>query len=48
MKNLNFTQWTLNSNELKTIKAGNGIIVINTTYQLTDFNSSRSNRQRGN
>lgn len=49
MKKLNFAQFALTGKELKTIKGGDVITVpVSTTTQTIDFNSSRSNRERGN
>ncbi|MDI9309149.1 MAG: bacteriocin [Limnohabitans sp.] len=42
-----FKRNELTKNELKTINGGNEVIPVSTTTQITDFNSSRSNRERG-
>jgi hypothetical protein len=52
MKLSNFNSLALNAIALQTIKAGTDPssmhLPVSTTTQVNDFNSSRSNRERGN
>lgn len=49
MKNLNFAQFALNSKEMKSLNGGDSIVIpVTTSVSTIDFNSSRSNRERGN
>jgi natural product precursor len=49
MKKLNFTQFALSTKEMKSLNGGDTIVVpIITPASIVDFNSSRSNRERGN
>lgn len=43
-----FKKNELAKSELKTINGGSDVIQVSTTTQINDFNSSRSNRERGN
>jgi hypothetical protein len=49
MKNSKFAQFALDAKALKTVKGGNQTFPpVSTSTQVNDFNSSRSNRERGN
>ena len=49
MKNLNFAQFALSTKEMKSLNGGDTIVVPATTsVSINDFNSIRSNRERGN
>ena len=49
MEKSKFSKFTLSKDQLKVIYGGDNIVVpVSTTNQINDFNSSRSNRERGN
>lgn len=48
MENAKLKKNELTKSELKTIMGGNGVVPVVATTQINDFNSSRSNREKGN